>query len=85
QTQSELRVLTTARELRARYGARVARNYIISHTETLSDLVEVMLLQKETGMLRGTLGSRSDPARMELMVIPLFETIEDLRNASGIM
>ncbi|MFX5562778.1 phosphoenolpyruvate carboxylase, partial [Acinetobacter baumannii] len=44
-----------------------------------------MLLQKETGMLRGTLGSRSDPARMELMVIPLFETIEDLRNASGIM
>lgn len=85
QTRSELRVLTTARELRARYGARVARNYIISHTETLSDLVEVMLLQKETGMLRGTLGSKNDPARMELMVIPLFETIEDLRNASGIM
>jgi phosphoenolpyruvate carboxylase len=27
-----------ARDLRARYGARIARNYIISHTETLSDL-----------------------------------------------
>ncbi|MGT2505991.1 phosphoenolpyruvate carboxylase [Cupriavidus basilensis] len=85
QTRSELAILNMARELRARYGARVARNYIISHTETLSDLVEVMLLQKEAGMLRGTLGSKTDPARPELMVIPLFETIEDLRNAAGIM
>ncbi|TWG86448.1 phosphoenolpyruvate carboxylase type 1 [Cupriavidus gilardii J11] len=85
QTRSELRILAVARELRARLGHRVARNYIISHTETLSDLVEVMLLQKEAGLLRGTLGSRQDPARMELMVIPLFETIDDLRNAAGIM
>ncbi|GJG93457.1 phosphoenolpyruvate carboxylase [Cupriavidus pauculus] len=85
QTRNELAIFAMARDLRARYGNRVARNYIISHTETLSDLVEVMLLQKETGMLRGTLGSKTDPARMELMVIPLFETIEDLRNAAGIM
>jgi len=85
QTRTELAIFATARELRARYGKRVARNYIISHTETLSDLVEVMLLQKESGMLQGTLGSKTDPARMELMVIPLFETIEDLRNAAGIM
>ncbi|TPQ39582.1 phosphoenolpyruvate carboxylase [Cupriavidus pinatubonensis] len=85
QTRNELAILATARELRARYGQRVARNYIISHTETLSDLVEVMLLQKEAGMLKGTLGSKTDPARMELMVIPLFETIEDLQNAAGIM
>ncbi len=85
QTRSELAIFKMARELRARFGGRIARNYIISHTETLSDLVEVMLLQKECGMLRGTLGSKIDPARMELMVIPLFETIEDLRNAAGIM
>ncbi len=71
QTRNGLAILATARELGARYGQRVARNYIISHTETLSDLIEVMLLQKEAGMLQGTLGSKSDPARMELMVIPL--------------
>jgi phosphoenolpyruvate carboxylase len=35
-----------------RYGARAIRNYIISHTETVSDLLEVLLLQKETGLLR---------------------------------
>ncbi|NYH98038.1 phosphoenolpyruvate carboxylase [Cupriavidus plantarum] len=85
QTRGELAIFSRAREMRARFGDRVARNYIISHTETLSDLIEVMLLQKEAGMLRGTLGSKTDPARMELMVIPLFETIEDLRNAAGIM
>ncbi|WP_374063620.1 MULTISPECIES: phosphoenolpyruvate carboxylase [Cupriavidus] len=85
QTRKELAIFAAARELRGRYGKRIARNYIISHTETLSDLVEVMLLQKESGMLQGTLGSKTDPARMELMVIPLFETIEDLRNAAGIM
>ncbi|MBY4898095.1 phosphoenolpyruvate carboxylase [Cupriavidus sp. AU9028] len=85
QTRGELRILAAARELRARLGHRVTRNYIISHTETLSDLVEVMLLQKEAGLLRGALGDPRNPARMELMVIPLFETIEDLRNAAGIM
>lgn len=85
QTRKELAIFAAARDLRGRYGKRIARNYIISHTETLSDLVEVMLLQKESGMLQGTLGSKTDPARMELMVIPLFETIEDLRNAAGIM
>ena len=41
--------------IRERYGARAIRNYIISHTETVSDLLEVLLLQKETGLLRGTL------------------------------
>ena len=31
------------------------RHYIISHTEDVSDLLEVLLLQKEAGLLRGTL------------------------------
>ncbi|MBP0591597.1 phosphoenolpyruvate carboxylase [Paraburkholderia sp. LEh10] len=82
---SELGVLEEARVTREKFGARAVRNYIISHTETVSDLVEVMLLQKETGLLQGTLGNPADPARAGLMVIPLFETIPDLRNASHIM
>nr|WP_241018500.1 phosphoenolpyruvate carboxylase [Paraburkholderia sp. Tr-20389] len=82
---SELGVLEQARVTREKFGARAVRNYIISHTETVSDLVEVMLLQKEAGLLQGSLGSTADPARAGLMVIPLFETIPDLRNASHIM
>jgi phosphoenolpyruvate carboxylase len=82
---SELGVLEAARVTREQFGARAVRNYIISHTETVSDLLEVMLLQKETGVLQGCLGSDDDPARNGLMVIPLFETIVDLRNAPVIM
>jgi phosphoenolpyruvate carboxylase len=82
---SELGVLKAARVTREKFGARAVRNYIISHTETVSDLVEVMLLQKETGLLQGLLGSAHEPAKAALMVIPLFETIPDLQNAPHIM
>ena len=81
-TQSELAIFETARHLRARLGPQAIRHYIISHTETVSDLLEVLLLQKEVGMLTGTLDAH---ARAELIVVPLFETIEDLRNAAPIM
>ncbi|WP_460840177.1 phosphoenolpyruvate carboxylase [Noviherbaspirillum agri] len=88
ETASELTILQTAREIRQRYGDRAIRNYIISHTETVSDLLEVLLLQKETGLLHmewdASTGQVAD-ARMELMVIPLFETIPDLRCAAQIM
>ncbi|RZT11285.1 Phosphoenolpyruvate carboxylase, type 1 [Duganella sp. CF402] len=79
ETVSELGVLRAAREIRARYGARAIRNYIISHTETVSDLLEVLLLQKELGLLRIA------EKELDLMVIPLFETIPDLQRAAGIM
>ena len=94
-TTSELEVLRAARAIRQRYGARAIRNYIISHTETVSDLLEVLLLQRETGLLSmtETIGSTAtDPEAaaeptqsFELMVIPLFETIPDLRCAAEIM
>ncbi len=88
ETGSELAILRAAREVRSRYGERAIRNYIISHTESVSDLLEVLLLQKETGLLKQQWdkesGEASD-ARNELMVIPLFETIPDLRCAADIM
>lgn len=83
--QSELGVFEKARDVRAQFGPRAVRNYIISHTETVSDLVEVLLLQKETGLLEGALGVPGGNARNSLMVIPLFETIPDLRDAARIM
>jgi len=79
ETNSELAILRCAREIRLRYGPRAIRNYIISHTETVSDLLEVLLLQKETGLMRVSAGSN------DAMVIPLFETIPDLQRAAGIM
>ncbi|MGO4394808.1 phosphoenolpyruvate carboxylase [Variovorax sp. M-6] len=79
---SELAIFAAARTARARFGAAAIRHYIISHTETVSDLLEALLLQKEVGLLRGTL---ADNATCDLIVVPLFETIEDLRNAAPIV
>ena len=81
--QTEMFVMRKAREVRAKFGTRTVRQYIISHTETMSDLLEVALLQKEAGLLRGSWGSSN--VEMELNIVPLFETIEDLRNAPKIM
>ncbi|HVK93183.1 MAG TPA: phosphoenolpyruvate carboxylase [Noviherbaspirillum sp.] len=88
ETTSELSILRAARDIRQRYGDRAIRNYIISHTETVSDLLEVLLLQKETGLLHAEWGKSHGQAlqgQTELMVIPLFETIPDLRCAADIM
>ncbi len=81
-TQSELAIFEAAKVVRQRFGTEAIRHYIISHTETVSDLLEVLLLQKEVGLLRGTLDAG---ASCDLIVVPLFETIDDLRNAAPIM
>ena len=79
---SEIGIFEMAKKLRHRFGKEAIRHYIISHTETVSDLLEVLLLQKEVGLMHGVLGKK---ATADLIVVPLFETIEDLRNAAPIM
>ena len=85
--QSELAIFEAARTARARFGKEAIRHYIISHTETVSDLLEVLLLQKEVDLLHGILQDApgGQAATCDLIVVPLFETIEDLRNAAPIM
>ncbi|MBL0423105.1 phosphoenolpyruvate carboxylase [Ramlibacter sp. AW1] len=80
--QRELAIFETAHRLRGKLGPQSIRHYIISHTESVSDLLEVLLLQKETRLMQGTL---QDSGTCQLIVVPLFETIEDLRNAAPIM
>ncbi|HZE90753.1 MAG TPA: phosphoenolpyruvate carboxylase [Rhizobacter sp.] len=78
----EIAIFEAAVLMLKRYGRESLRHYIISHSEDVSDLLEVMLLQKEVGLMRGTL---DDSAVIDLIVSPLFETIGDLRNAAPIM
>ena len=83
---SELAIFASAKRMRQRYGSQAIIHYIISHTETVSDLLEVLLLQKEVGLMRGFLNEDgASSATCDLIVVPLFETIEDLRNAAPIM
>jgi phosphoenolpyruvate carboxylase len=80
--QGELAIFETALVMLQRYGREALRHCIISHTEEVSDLLEVLLLLKEVGILRGTL---DDGAATDLIAVPLFETIGDLRHAAPIM
>jgi phosphoenolpyruvate carboxylase len=90
-TRGELAVFEAAREALAAYGREAIRHYIISHTEAVSDLLEVLLLQKECGLLTGTLDTAAPgagdarPATAALITVPLFETIGDLRCSEPIM
>jgi len=79
-TRTELAVFDAARELRAKFGEAAIDKHIVSHTERLSDLLEVALLQKECGLLTGT-----ELRCCALMVVPLFETIDDLQRAPQVM
>uniref|UniRef100_UPI003980E074 phosphoenolpyruvate carboxylase n=1 Tax=Salmonella sp. s59944 TaxID=3159720 RepID=UPI003980E074 len=69
-TVSELAIFETAQRMLRSFGRQAIRHYIISHTETVSDLLEVLLLQKEVGLMRGTLDAAGVS---DLIVVPLFE------------
>lgn len=55
--------------------------YIVSMTETASDVLEVLLLAKETGLY---FADKNDIIS-RLNIVPLFETIDDFRRAPEIM
>ncbi len=78
----ELRIFEKAKKLIDDFGPEVIKYYIISHTETVSDLLEVALIQKESGLMEGSV---SDNAKLGIVIVPLFETIEDLRRSEEIM
>ncbi len=76
----ELAILDTAGQMHRRFGAQALPNYIISKADSVSDMLEVALLLKEAGLL-----NPGETPRLELNIIPLFETIEDLRGCGPIM
>lgn len=83
ETTKELAILRMAASCRERFGHDAIGQAIVSHTETLSDLLEVLVLQQETGLIAPTINSPR-PAD-GLMVVPLFETIPDLERGPDIM
>ena len=80
EARGELEILFAARELRQRYGAAALPNCIISKTDGVSDLLELALLLKESGLLLP-----GDAPRLDVNIIPLFETIEDLQKSAATM
>ncbi|MEI9853154.1 MAG: phosphoenolpyruvate carboxylase [Sphingomonas sp.] len=80
ETASELAIVHAAAEAHARYGRGCIANYIVSMSQSVSDLLEVHLLLKEAGLY-----IPGDPPAAHVMAVPLFETVADLEAAPAIM
>jgi phosphoenolpyruvate carboxylase len=79
-TREELGIIDAAYEIHRRFGQGALPNYIVSKTDGVSDLLELALLFKEAGLL-----VPGAPPYLNINVIPLFETIPDLRGCGAIM
>ena len=87
-TRSELAVLRAAADIHRRFGPSALPNYIISNCGSFSDLLEVAVLLKEAGLLIPSVkapASESTTSTLHVNIIPLFETIDDLRRGASIM
>src|SRR5258706_4022261 len=78
--QKELSILEAAAEGRRRFGPRAVPRYVISHCESVSDLLEVGVLLREAGLLKP-----GAAAPLEIDIVPLFESIADLGNCAAVM
>ncbi|MBX2864960.1 MAG: phosphoenolpyruvate carboxylase [Leptolyngbyaceae cyanobacterium MAG.088] len=67
------------RKLHQEFGQGICRSYVISMSDHASDILEVLLLGKEAGLY--------DPATGigNLDIVPLFETVADLRRSTAVM
>lgn len=81
-TEDILDVFRMIKKVHDEFGKRAIKVYLVSMTESPSDLLEVLVLAKETGIYRlfpdGTVES-------DLDVAPLLETIDDLVAGPDIM
>jgi phosphoenolpyruvate carboxylase len=78
-TKETIETFRMIRRLQEEFGINICRTYVISMCHDASDILEVMLLSKAAGLYDPVTGAGT------LEVVPLFETVDDLRRAPGIM
>ncbi|MDB4886866.1 MAG: Phosphoenolpyruvate carboxylase [Gemmatimonadetes bacterium] len=78
------RVLDTfgaVRTIQDELGERAASTYIVSMATSAEDLLRVLLLGREAGLV----DLAAEPPRSSIDVVPLFETLDDLERAPAVM
>ena len=78
ETQVEIGVFRMAATVKRRYGDAIIHTAIISMGKSVSDLLELAVLLKEVGLI-------DRDGRSAVNLVPLFETIDDLRASAGVM
>ncbi|HTT79790.1 MAG TPA: phosphoenolpyruvate carboxylase [Stellaceae bacterium] len=79
ETESELAISRATAEAHRRYGRAAVPHYVISKATSVSDILETAVLLKEVGLLRPREGA------LDVDIVPLFETIDDLRGCGAVM
>ncbi|WP_343572876.1 phosphoenolpyruvate carboxylase [Mycobacterium sp.] len=77
----ELAIVAAGTRAVAIYGSSAVPNYIISMCRSVSDLLEAGILLKESGLLDAS----ADEPYCPVGIVPLFETIDDLRRGASIL
>jgi phosphoenolpyruvate carboxylase len=67
------------RQMHQEFGPEICETYVISMSHDVSDMLAVLLLAKEAGLYDPSTGISS------VQVVPLFETVEDLKKAPSVM
>jgi len=80
ETARELGIADKAAALKKTFGEGAVAQYVISKAGSASDLLEVALLMKEAGLFLP-----GEKAGARLRIVPLFETIGDLRDSASVM
>jgi len=78
ETLKEMKIFRVAAALVETFGQRAIENMIISKAESVSDLLELALLNKEVGLV-------DHKGQAKVNIVPLFETIDDLQRCAAIM
>ena len=81
QTEHELAIFAAAADIKSRFGEQAIQQSIISNCETMSDMLALALLMKETGLL--TIQAGRPVGRLN--IVPLFETIGALEGCIEVM
>jgi phosphoenolpyruvate carboxylase len=76
----ELAVLRAVAAAVDRLGPEAVPQYVVSKSTSVSDVLEVALLLKEVGLVHP-----GEPGALQPGIVPLFETIDDLRAAGATM
>ena len=80
-TDRVLQVLRVMRAIQDEIGVAAASTYIVSRTRSADDLLRVLLLAREEGLV----DLSREPALSRIDIVPLFETLEDLEHAPGVV
>src|SRR6266568_1652351 len=76
-TDGTLQVFRVIRAIQDEIGVAAASTYIVSRTRSADDLLRVLLLAREGGLV----DLSREPALSRIDIVPLFETLEDLEQA----